>query len=529
MLITAATLALSTLISEDLACVAAGVLIARGDLSPVAGVLACAVGIFVGDCGLWALGRCGAGLSGRLWWTGRGTRTAGPLRGTRPTRLTTYAGPALLASRFMPGTRLPLYVSAGIARMPFLTFASWTGFAVVLWTPAVVLASARGGEVGAGAGGGVAWLVAGAVASVVALSHATRLLADRQRWTAFCNACRRLRRWEFWPPWVFYAPVALWVAWLAVRHRGLTTMTACNPGMPDGGVVGESKAEILARLPADYAIPGHRLASGRDACALASALAHMSAAGWTFPLVLKPDVGQRGVGVRSIRSVAALAGYLAAARGAVLMQPFHDGPFEAGIFYYRFPGDARGRILSITDKRFPVIVGDGVSTVRRLIEVHPRYRLQSRLFLARHAARLDAVLATGERMQLAMAGNHAQGTTFYDGAHLWTPALERRVDAIAHQYEGFFIGRFDVRYRDVDAFVAGHDLAIVELNGATAESTNIYDPGQSLWNAYRVLFEQWSMVFAIGSANRARGAKPTSMYRLVRLVAHHLMIPPDRT
>ena len=529
---TVAALALSTLVSEDLACVAAGALIARGDLSPLSGVLACAIGIFGGDCALWACGRFGAGVLSRLGTMGRAPRwwpatdPAGSLRGPHAPALARHAGALLFASRFTPGTRLPLYVSAGLARMSFRRFASWTGVAVALWTPAVVLASARAGEVGADAGDNLMWLVAGALAAVVVLTRGARLLARGARFTFVRTACRRFARWEFWPPWLFYAPVVAWVAWLALRPRGVTTITTSNPGIPDGGVVGESKAEILARLPARYTIPSHRVAHGRGPDALAAALAHMSAAGWTFPLVLKPDVGQRGVGVRLVRTLQQLAGYLSAADGDVRMQPFHEGPYEAGIFYYRFPGHVRGTILSITDKRFPVIVGDGTSTVRRLIEEDPRYSLQSELFFARHASVLDTVLARGDRMPLTIAGNHAQGTTFLDGGHLWTTALEARIDAIARDYEGFFIGRFDVRYRSPEAFTAGDDLAIVELNGATAESTNIYDPSRTLLDAYRVLFRQWALVFAIGAANRARGATPTSMRRLVTLLARHLRSSP---
>src|SRR5688572_18802751 len=460
---TVVALALSTLVSEDLACVAAGTLIARGDLSPLAGVLACAIGIFAGDCALWACGRFGAGALSRLgmmgrvprWWPA--TDPAGSLRGMHAPALARHAGALLLASRFTPGTRLPLYVSAGLARMSLRRFASWTGVAVALWTPAIVLASARAGEVGADAGDNVVWLVAGALAAVVVLTRGARLLAHGTRFIFVHNACRRFARWEFWPPWLLYAPVVAWVAWLALRHRGVTTITTSNPGIPDGGVVGESKAEILARLPARYTIPSHRVAHGRGADALAAALAQMSAAGWTFPLVLKPDVGQRGVGVRLVRSLQQLGDYLSAADSDVLMQPFHEGPYEAGIFYYRFPGHVRGTILSITDKRFPVIVGDGTSTIRRLIEEDPRYGLQSHLFFARHASVLDTVLARGDRMPLTIAGNHAQGTTFLDGGHLWTPALEARIDAIARDYEGFFIGRFDVRYGSPEAFTAGDD------------------------------------------------------------------------
>jgi hypothetical protein len=70
--------------------------------------------------------------------------------------------------------------------------------------------------------------------------------------------------------------------------------------------------------------------------------------------------------------------------------------------------------------------------------------------------------------------------------------------------------------------MAGTDLAIVELNGATAECTNIYDPERSLLAAYRLLFLQWRLVFAIGAANRRRGLPATSPQRLRRLLHEHL-------
>src|SRR5262249_31043270 len=155
----------------------------------------------------------------------------------------------------------------------------------------------------------------------------------------------------------------------------------------------------------------------------------------------------------------------------VLAQPYHPGPFEAGIFYYRLPTEATGHIFSITDKNFPVLVGDGRSTVAELIWDHPRYRIQADVFLQRHAARADEVLAAGEPLPLVLAGNHCQGTMFLDGSYLVTPELERAIDAAAREYPGFFVGRFDVRYADVAALRAGTGFAIVELNGATAESS----------------------------------------------------------
>lgn len=187
-------------------------------------------------------------------------------------------------------------------------------------------------------------------------------------------------------------------------------------------------------------------------------------------------------------------------------------------FFYRFPGELAGRILSITDKHFPYIAGDGCSTLEELIWAHPRYRMQAGTFLARHAHDRDRVLAAGETLRLVVAGNHCQGTLFRDGAHLLTPELEQAVNAIIRPFDGFCFGRFDVRYSDVEAFKAGRDLAVVELNGVVSESTNLYDPSWPLVRAYRTLYHQWHLLFQIGDANRRRGIQPTGVAALARSV-----------
>ena len=56
-------IALSTLVSEDLACIGAGLLAARGTVDFLPATLACLVGIFVGDMLLYAAGR----FLGRSW------------------------------------------------------------------------------------------------------------------------------------------------------------------------------------------------------------------------------------------------------------------------------------------------------------------------------------------------------------------------------------------------------------------------------------------------------------------------------
>jgi hypothetical protein len=120
-------------------------------------------------------------------------------------------------------------------------------------------------------------------------------------------------------------------------------------------------------------------------------------------------------------------------------------------------------------------------------------------------------LPAGETLKLVEAGNHAQGCIFRDGAHLGSAALESRIDEISRRLDGFFIGRYDLRFSSEDDLRAGRNFQIVELNGAASESGNLYDARNSLWAAYGVLFRQWELVFQIGAENRKRGVKSTSL------------------
>ncbi|MFN0137868.1 MAG: VTT domain-containing protein [Phycisphaerae bacterium] len=504
----AATIAAATLVSEDGTCIAAGLLAREGGLNLTLAIVACTLGIFLGDFGLWLVGRiCGPRVL--EWsWVRRNTPTH------RIDQLTDWfrrsGWQAIIAARFLPGARLPIYLLAGALGQRVWQFALWSGIAALLWTPALVLLVATLGDVVVSPlrrffGGGWLPVLVALVAMWVALHIAWRLCDPIGRVRLWVSLSR-VWRWEFWPAWLFYTPLVPWIAYLAVRHRGVMVPTAANPGIkPHGGIVGESKFDVLAALPPERIVPTERIDAGPVAERIAKMHETIAARGWTLPLILKPDMGQRGAGVRLARDRTTAEAYLRDVAGPVIVQTYHPGPHEAGVFYYRFPDRPYGAIFSITAKEFPHVVGDGKSTVEQLIWRHSRLRMQAGTFLARLGERAQTVLRAGESLRLAIAGNHCQGTLFRDGAHLITPALTAAIDEIARQCDGFYFGRFDIRFADEEAFKAGREFAIVELNGVTSESTNLYDPSWSLLRAYRTLFRQWSLLFEIGARNRERG------------------------
>ena len=199
---------------------------------------------------------------------------------------------------------------------------------------------------------------------------------------------------------------------------------------------------------------------------------------------------------------------------------------EAGVFYVRQPGERTGRIVSLTLKYFPYVHGDGASTLRELILADPRAGRVPHLYLPRHAARLDDVPAAGEPVRLAFAGSHSRGSIFRDGTHLITPAMTDRFDAIAHSIPEFWFGRFDIRFPDIERLQAGGDFTILEVNGAGAEMTHVWDRGKSLWEARRDLMEQYRLLFTIGRANRDRGHRGMGLREFWRAYRREKALTP---
>lgn len=514
-------LALATLISEDLACIGAGLLVAHGTLGFWSAAIACLAGIYIGDLGLYGMGRL----------LGRPALRRAPLRWfvreadiVRSSQWFARQGPKLiLASRFLPGSRLPAYVAAGMLHTRFWTFSLFFLLAAILWTPLLVALSAVAGSRLFEIFGLYQHFALATLAGVVLLLFvALKLALPALTWKGrrlLLSAWRRKTRWEFWPPWLFYLPVFCYVLYLGLKHRSLTLFTLANPGMPFGGLVGESKAEILRQLAGspDF-VARFELLPGTLAVAEKVARAHafMARHRLGFPVVVKPDRGERGRGVHIVREAAALPGVLAAAQD-LLVQEYVPGR-EFGVFYLRYPDAATGSIFSITDKRLLTLTGDGRRDLETLILADDRAVCMARTHLQRHEGELARVPAAGEVVRLVELGTHCRGALFLDGARHRTAALTQRIDAISRGYPGFCFGRFDIRAPEVGAFERGEQFKIVELNGVTSEAAHIYDPANSLWLGWRTICRQWRIAFEIGAQHRARGQRPPGLRAVLRQV-----------
>jgi membrane protein DedA with SNARE-associated domain/pimeloyl-ACP methyl ester carboxylesterase len=521
-------LAFATLVSEDLTCISAGVLAAQGRASFTLVAVACLVGIFVGDILLYLAGR----------WLGRPALARAPLRWFVSAKAVERSSAwfdreglkVIFLSRFLPGARLPTYMAAGVLRTSFWRFTLYFLIAAAVWTPALVWLAMRLGAAQAGLLTGRSLLLQIAVGGLLGIIL-LKLLVRAATWRGrrqLAAKWRRLTQWEFWPLWAFYPPVVIYVLWLGLKHRSLTLFTCANPAMPAGGVIGESKTDILrgltqtgrnngavaraALLPAENT---HR----RDAedaeftQRFEAAQKFMADNGLEFPVALKPDAGQRGAGVKIARGNEDLREFLAHMTGAAIVQEYAPGE-EFGVFYYRYPNEERGRVFAITEKRFPTVTGDGESTLEELILRDQRAVCLANAYFEANGQRIWGVPERGQAVQLTELGTHCLGAVFLDGGHLKTAALEDAIDRLSREYEGFYFGRYDVRAPSAEDLRAGRNLKVIELNGVTSEATSIYDPRNSVLAAWRVLFAQWRIAFEIGAQNRKRGARPAGVWRL---------------
>ena len=234
---------LGTFILEDATLITCGLLVADDQMAYATALVALSVGIALGDWGLYVAGR----------YLGPWIVARRIVSQKRLDRIKSWFDDnmftAIMVSRFVPGLRLPANIAVGMARaslrryLPAAFFASW------LWTLITLTLIVKLGAAVMPLLGQLKWPVAITLVLVVMYVQRKsykRMSIDPESATAEEAPASFF---EFWHPWLFYAPVALYYFWLAARFRSLTLPTAANPSIYSGGMIRESKSQILGLVP----------------------------------------------------------------------------------------------------------------------------------------------------------------------------------------------------------------------------------------------------------------------------------------
>jgi hypothetical protein len=324
----------------------------------------------------------------------------------------------------------------------------------------------------------------------------------------------KLFNWEYWSFGMVYTWIyPVWI-FLSLRARSFFFFSAANPSIINGGFLGESKKDIHAIMPPELYPRTMHFNKDTEPLVVLNSLQQQA---FTFPLIGKPDMGGRGRGVKILKSEQDVLSYVTTAELDFHIQEFIDFPNEVGIFWYKLPNEGKGHISGIVRKDFLTIEGDGSSTMRELLKRNSRSLLQLPSLEKMYGEELGAVLPKGQKKLLVPYGNHARGAKFLDDSHLADEQLIQTLNEICSRIENFYFGRLDIRYKDWGELKEGKNFFVIEVNGAGAEPTHIYDPRHSLFFAWKEIIRHWIILWKISRQNHRRGHRYLSISEGLRM------------
>ncbi len=306
------------------------------------------------------------------------------------------------------------------------------------------------------------------------------------------------KNWEYWPFSVLYFPVFFYYGWLALRARSFFFFTAANPKIEFGGMMGEKKSEIFEMIPEEFIPRTFLIQKGNvlDARTKAGKIG--------YPVIAKPDIGERGAWVKKIPDQKSLDQYTQRCPVDFLIQECVTYPIELGVFFIKYPRQS-GQVTSIVKKDFLEVIGDGKQSILEFLRNNPRALLTVNFeseYLRFHG---HDIPEKGEKVLIEPIGNHCRGTKFLNGASEIDQKLHDAFNKLADKIPEFYFGRFDLKCQSFDDLRQLKNFKILELNGAGAEPGHIYQPGYSLLTAYKDILWHLRVLADISIQNHKRG------------------------
>lgn len=313
----------------------------------------------------------------------------------------------------------------------------------------------------------------------------------------------KLTHWETWHHHAKYIPISpVWI-WYMIRSGTPWFFTPSNPTLTFGGFEGEGKKEMYEQLP-----PGSypNTAYVQPGIPFETVEKQVEAAGFTYPFIVKPNVGMMGFMFRKISNPQQLKKYHETIPIEYLVQSLVTYDVEVGLFYYRMPGEKKGTVSGLLKKDPAVIIGDGKSTVETLMRQKDSIRFKMDEMLTRHQESKDIVLAAGEKYYLSYASNRSQGGKMSVINEEIDERLQQLADSFFSYSGKFFYGRYDIKCASLEDLKAGKNYSILEFNGAGAGVQHIFGQNYSLWKAMSIILTHWKMLFVISRTNHKLGA-----------------------
>lgn len=505
-------LSISTLISEDLAFIYGLFSVKSESMNAIIFITFYTLGVLVGDILLYGVGVLTRKYS-HLFIVQKLLKLFPKVDPNRSFEKFGIFEEFLIFTRFIPGTRLPTYIYCGIkgySLFSFISILSMSTFVYSLLGISLILLSD-----GIDISNTSIWLkiVSVLLVSLTTIGIFKSLLLCKNLKRKYGEVLRplrilifRLRFLEFLPTVVFYLPFVPYFVYLLIRYRGFSAALSSNPGISMSGFVGELKSDIdkliLKHIPS-YRLKLKKIDIEEE---LISQISNFE-----FPFIAKPDSGMRGTGVTLINNLEELEEYSRQSKKSFIIQEYYESNFEWGVFYYRMPDDKKGHVFSITDKGFPLVIGNGVDNIYELVLKDPYKRNRFDWIFSDSSIDPFLIPKDKEKLVLNVRGSHSKGCIFWNGESYLEEEYTSNLKSVLDKLPGFNIGRVDVRFKSFEGLLNG-EFKLIEINGSGAESGNMYDPDMSYLETYKILIKQWSLIFKIGDLNKRKNINRDGLY-----------------
>jgi hypothetical protein len=234
-----------------------------------------------------------------------------------------------------------------------------------------------------------------------------------------------------------------------------------------------------------------------------------------FPLIAKPDMGERGRNVQKIESSNELKYYLEKIKQPILIQEFIEYPIELGILFY---WDLKGnpQITSIGKKEFCELEGTGKDTLEKLVLMNHRIAHRKNILKKKFAKQLHQIVPNGKKIRVEPIGNHNRGTVFLDANTYHSEEMKQWVANCVKKIPGFDYGRIDLKIKDWDSFKSKRGIKIIEINGVNSEPIHIYDPKYPIWKAYSDIFYHMHIIYKLSKPKLNRQTQTHTLCEFIR-------------
>lgn len=313
----------------------------------------------------------------------------------------------------------------------------------------------------------------------------------------------KLTHWEQWHYNIKYALFSPAWLWYSLKAGSFYFFAPANPTLTFGGFEGGPKKEIYGLLPEGtypasiYINPGIPLQEVEE---------KMAEAGLMYPVAVKPNIGMMGLLFRKIDNRNELATYHQTVTVEYILQELVEYPMEVSVFYYRMPGDQKGRITGFVKKEALEVVGNGSSTLEALMQqLVNRPGFYPDEWKRKHQGRLGNIIPPGEIFKLSWVANLSRGARLINLEHEKDEKLLAVFDAISHAAGHLYYGRYDIKCASVADLKRGKNFSILEFNGTGAEPHHMYGNGNTLWGAFKIIVHHWRALFSIARHHHRQG------------------------